>query len=141
MVSCGDDHVVYNEYRSLDDSAWSVEDTLDFTFEATSAEQKYDIFFQIRTTTEYPYSNLFFFMHLQKPDQTIQVDTFQMILAEPNGKWVGNNSGTYVESAFLIADNVQFPEVGEYRFQLVQGMQDDVLNEVSDVGIKIEEAH
>ena len=96
------------------------------------------MFFQIRTTTEYPYSNLFFFMHIVKPDASIQIDTFQMILAEPNGKWVGNNSGTFVESEFLIADNIKFPQEGEFIFNIIQGMQETVLEEVSDVGIRIE---
>lgn len=139
IVACSDQDIVYDEFKTLEGNSWSMYDTLHFEYEVPSKETLHDVYFQIRTTTEYQYSNLFFFMKITKPDASIQIDTFQMILAEPNGKWVGNNSGTFVESKFLIADNIEFPQEGVFTFDIIQGMDTENLKEVSDVGIRIEE--
>lgn len=126
-----------NEFKTLNNNEWTASDTLVFDVKVDDVEKKYDVFFNIRTTTDYSYANLYFFLELVKPDMNVQVDTFQMILAEPNGKWVGKNSGTLIESSFQIAKNVPFPKAGDYQFRLVQAMQDITLGEVVDVGLKI----
>lgn len=76
-------------------------------------------------------------MEINKPKQPAQVDTFQMILARPDGRWVGKNSGTLVETKFQIAKKIKFPEKGKYTFKLVHGMQDKTLTEISDIGLML----
>ena len=96
-----------------------------------------NLWINFRTSTDYPYSNLFIFLHSKYPDGWEGKDTLQFILAKPNGEWEGESSGTVVENKFLVSQGA-FRKSGTYEFRIEHAMREDVLPEIIDVGFRVE---
>ena len=58
-------------------------------------------------------------------------------MAQPDGKWFGETSGTIVENQALITQGY-FTDAGTYSFKLEQAMRDNDLTEILDVGLRVE---
>lgn len=70
------------------------------------------------------------------------VDTINIPLADgANGRWLGDVSGSMVENHVLFMKNVRFQELGKYQISFVQGMRDEPLRDISDVGLTIKKAN
>ncbi len=136
FVSC-DSNVIYEENQSFEKNVWSYDDIKTFNFEIEEEGTPAKIFLNLRTTTDYPYSNIFFYLHREEPNGLSDIDTFEFFLAEPNGKWIGNNTGTVVENKIYYAGGV-FSSKGKYTYKLEQAMREDNLPEVIDIGVRVE---
>ena len=100
----------------------------------------YNIYVQVRHTTEYPMSNLYMFVHVKGPDGQHRKDTVNMILAEPSGEWTGRGTGHLRELQLLFRNQVQFRIPGAYVFTLEQAMRHPELP-VTDLGIRVERSN
>jgi len=67
-------------------------------------------------------------------------DTMECILADPNGKWLGEGLGDIWDNKILFKQNVKFRKSGLYEFSLTQAMRVDSLPMIMDAGISIEKA-
>ena len=76
-------------------------------------------------------------MHSNYPNGYADIDTLEFFLADPKGKWLGDNSGTVVENRAIISKGT-FPVTGTYSFKLEQAMRSDSLPEVIDIGMRID---
>lgn len=138
LTSCGSENVLMDERKNFD-ASWSSSDTAVFSFENKAQNQLCDIAMMFRTTTDYPYSNMYIFMKTEYPGGKINEDTLQFILADPKGKWMGNRIGNTVEYEVPVSKGVQFTGKGNYTFRFVHGMQNEDLPEVLDFGMRITE--
>ena len=59
-------------------------------------------------------------------------------MAEPDGKWLGDNTGKLVEFKGLIASGGRFSTAGKYKFEIQHAMREEELSEVVDIGVRIE---
>ena len=66
------------------------------------------------------------------------METREFILADNTGKWTGKGIGNVWQNQLSLLENVKLLEQGEYRIKLKQGMRDDTLEAISDVGIRVE---
>lgn len=137
LVSC-DGNKVYEENLSVQNNIWSNDDIKTFSFEVTDTISPVNIFVNLRTTVDYQYSNIYVFLHSEFPNGTTDKDTLEFVLAEPDGKWLGENTGTIVEFKGLIASGGRFSTAGTYKFGLQHAMREDELPEIVDVGIRVE---
>ena len=64
-------------------------------------------------------------------------DTVNLILAEPDGLWLGSGTGKHRELRLLYREKIRFSEPGTYTFTLEQAMRTSKLP-VSEAGIRIE---
>lgn len=132
-----DDNKLYEQNFAVDEDGWHAEDIKTFTFEVEDTINPMNLWINFRTSTDYPYSNLFIFLHSQYPDGWESKDTLQFILAKPNGEWEGKSSGTVVENRFLVSQGA-FRKGGKYQFQIEHAMRDEILPEMIDVGFRVE---
>lgn len=137
VVSC-DSNQLYEENFSVDDDGWHQDDIKTFEFDITDTISPLNLYINIRTSTDYAFSNLFMFLYSDYPDGYSDKDTLEFILAEPSGKWLGESSGTVVENKILIFKGGRFTTPGTYKFQLEHGMRPPVLPEIIDVGFRVE---
>jgi hypothetical protein len=79
----------------------------------------------------------FIFLYSEYPNGYTDKDTLEFILAEPDGKWVGESSGTIVENQFLIARGGSFSNSGKYTFKIQHAMREPDLPEIVDVGFRV----
>ena len=132
LASC-DHNVVYSEYRSLPFCGWDADSSLVFTPDITDTLSVYDVLLHVRHTQNYPYQNMWLFL-----DTPAGRDTIEFYLADQRGRWLGNGFGNIKEMPVLYATSVRFPHTGEYQYVIRQGMREECLHGVQDVGLTIE---
>lgn len=134
--SCGDS-ALYDQVHSFEDKSWDKSDTAVFNLEVEDTVQRHDFILSLRTTRDYAYSDLWMYLHITAPDGTTSKVAQKMPLARPDGSWIGKVSGSLVESR-LRFDSKPFPLKGEYEFKLVNATQEESIDEILDVGLRIE---
>lgn len=137
LTSC-DSNKIYEENIPVTDHVWRSDDIKTFAFDITDTISQVKIFVNLRTTVDYAYSNIYVFLFSEYPNGTQNKDTLEFLLAQPDGKWLGENSGTIVEFHGLIASGGRFSTAGHYTFQLQHAMREEELPEIVDVGMRIE---
>ena len=85
-------------------------------------------------------SNLYMYVHVKGPGGQHYKDTVNMLLAEPDGRWIGKGTGKLRELRLLYRKQVVFSEPGEYTFSLEQAMRREKLP-VTDIGLRIEHSN
>ena len=78
------------------------------------------------------------FLHTTFPNGNQTHDTIELILAYPDGRWIGKGSGSMRSNQILLNNNLHFPLKGNYHFEIEQAMREPVLNGITDVGVKFE---
>lgn len=133
-----DSNQVFDENQAIDNQVWKSDDIKTFAFEVTDTLSPLNIYVNLRTTTEYPYSNIYVFLYSVYPNGSTNKDTLEFLLAKPDGQWLGDNSGTVVEFKGLIASGGRFSKAGRYEFQLQHAMREVDLPEIIDIGMRVE---
>jgi gliding motility-associated lipoprotein GldH len=136
FVSC-DSNRIYEENFSVENNVWNKDDIKLFSFDIQDTLSPLDLFINLRTTTDYPYSNLYIFLYSEYPNGYTDKDTLEFILAEPDGKWLGESSGTIIENQILISTGGRFPNKGKYTFKIQHAMREPDLAEVIDIGFRV----
>lgn len=134
--SCGDNAYFDNVY-DFENQAWSKGDTAVFEVDVQDSVKIHDFILSLRTTKEYQYNNLWVYIMITAPDGTTSKVAQEIPLARPNGAWIGKVSGTLVESR-LRFDSKPFPIKGKYVFKVVNATQEETIDEVLDIGLRIE---
>jgi gliding motility-associated lipoprotein GldH len=137
ISGCGRGHY-FEEYRSVNVEHWFADDIKEFPFHINDTASNYTVIFIVRNTTDYSYSNLYVFFNMVNPDQSIMRDTVECLLADRYGRWLGKGFGKIRESSFLIKNQINFSDTGNYVLAIEQAMRDQALSGIADIGIRIE---
>lgn len=135
-ISCNND-TYYSDIVRMKDEKWSMYDPAGFSCTFEDTLQLFDINLSVRTSTAYPYRNLYMFVRTTFPSGLITADTVQAMLADEKGKWLGKGVGDIRELSIPYKTNVYFPEKGAYHFSVIQGMRDTVLKGVYDLEFSV----
>ncbi|OFY25053.1 MAG: hypothetical protein A2W98_07005 [Bacteroidetes bacterium GWF2_33_38] len=130
---------MFEKYEKIPDMTWNKENIIKIEVNIDDTVSLHNVYINIRNTGQYKYSNLYIFMKAEGVSNSFE-DTIDCILADDSGRWLGDGLGDLWDSQYLIRQNVRFPNAGKYTFHLQQGMRDDLLEDVSDVGISIEKS-
>ena len=136
VTSC-DSNRIYEENIPVENNVWMHDDIKTFQFEIIDTMAALDLYVNLRTTTDYQYSNLILFLYSDYPNGYTDKDTLEFILAQQDGKWLGESSGTVVENQILISRGGRFPAAGTYTFKMEHAMREDALLEIIDVGFRV----
>lgn len=139
IISC-DNKRVFDRYQTIGDGLWHKDSVLVFDIPVTDTVGKNNILFNIRNDVDYNYSNLWLFVEIEQPGGFALKDTFELALAEPSGKWLGEGFGKLKTRQVMYRRDVFFPNSGQYRVKIKQGMRDDLLPGIHEVGVRIEKA-
>ncbi|QKG78869.1 gliding motility lipoprotein GldH [Tenuifilum thalassicum] len=137
LLSCSDNYV-YNGYITLPNESWHVDSIAQFNVPVSDTLTYYNLFINIRNTTDYPYQNLYLFIDVKAPNGSAIRDTFECFLSDEHGNWYGKGSGSLRDNRFLYRKNVRFGTSGEYKVYLQQAMRVDELKGISEVGFRVE---
>jgi len=119
---------------------WSYIKKVSIPVQVVDASKLYNIYFNLRHTADYKYSNIFILVHQKAPSGKKTTERKEFQLAYPDGEWLGSGSGNLYSYQILFRKNYQFPEAGTYTFEFEQNMRDNPLREISDVGLRVEPA-
>lgn len=92
----------------------------------------YTIEITLRTTTDYAFNNLWFFIHAKPPKGAVGREPVEIKLAHADGSWIGEKSGTVVTTSVYYRHK-KFPQKGNYYFTLEQGITEDAVGEIMDI--------
>jgi gliding motility-associated lipoprotein GldH len=137
LLAC-DSNRLYEDNKSIQGKGWSQEDDMNFTFNIEDTLSFYSVFVNVRNRNDYRYSNLYLFVEMVSPSNKFFLDTIALTLAEPNGKWIGSGVGNIWQIQYPLLDGVRLLESGQYSIKINQGMRDDTLVGISDVGVRVQ---
>lgn len=135
FISCGE-QPFYDSAHSFEDKIWQESDTALFEVDVTDTLQEYDFILTFRNTTDYKYSNIWVNIATTAPDESTSVIAQRIKLAAGDGSWLGRTSGTVVENRLHYKTN-NFPIKGKYLFKISQAVQQEVIDEVLDISLRI----
>lgn len=128
---------IYNESEQIPGQEWKADNTISFSAPVSDTLNAYDINLVVRSTSSYPYRNLFLFVETRSPDGYRIKDTVEYFLADEKGNWYGSGLGDINDLSVPFKTNVLFPDTGKYIFNIRHGMREEDLSGVSDIGIQI----
>ncbi len=136
FIGC-DTSRVFESYQEVEEGAWSMNQAIEFDVELEQGVS-YNYLFNLRNAGSYAYSNLYVFWKMEGPDGWMKEDTTEFLLADPSGKWYGKGLGDIIENQIIFRLKTNVPKTGSYRFTFVQGMREEQLRGVLDVGFRVE---
>lgn len=138
LLSSCDSNRVYEKYISLENASWHRDDKAVFEVKIKDTLSHYNLYVNLRHAGNYYYKNLYLFTEIRGPENLSAIDTLQMILANNRGNWMGKGIGDLYDYSFLFKRNIKFPKEGTYIFEIEQAMREEELENVTDIGIRIE---
>lgn len=140
FTSC-DKTVVFDKYKAIPKTGWIKDSIVVFDIPIEDTLQSHNLLINIRNETSYNFSNLWLFIEILQPDGKMLTDTFEIVLADPSGKWLGDGIGGLKTREAVFRRNVTLPVSGNYMVKLQHGMREDVLKGIHDVGFRIEKVN
>lgn len=135
LVSCGE-KPFYTKSLSFKDQSWKVDQKAKFAVEIDDTSKNYGFRLVLRTTTDYPFSNLWIFMKTIAPDGSVAREPYQFRITDEGGYWLGERSGSTVETELSFA-NRKLPAKGKYTFVIEQAITEKEVEEVLDLVFEV----
>lgn len=135
-AGCKNDRL-FESVVSLPKEGWKAKDFVQFEVTVQDTLSEFQIDLSLRNDGRYAYSNLFLFIHTLAPTGAQIRDTIECTLADRSGKWLGRGIGGQYSYEIPYKTRVRFPYPGVYRFEIQQGMRQDPLPFITDVGLSI----
>lgn len=140
FVSSCDENRVFDDYKSIPMSGWEKDSLVNFSFNIANTRQEYNLYLNVRNKTSFNYSNLWLFVEITDPGSAVtEKDTVEIILArEPSGKWLGEGFGGLKTRVSTFRSYFTFDKMGDYNVTIRQGMRENNLKGISDIGFRVE---
>ncbi|WP_455622341.1 gliding motility lipoprotein GldH [Parabacteroides sp.] len=133
--SC-ENEAVYDQYQAIQNTSWEKNKEYYFTFLIEDISVPYDLTLEVRNNNMYPYQNLWVFYSEELPIGPLKRDTIECMLADEFGKWYGHGISLF-QSSFPIRSAYYFPVKGQYTFSFRQGMRNDQLPGIQEIGLRV----
>jgi gliding motility-associated lipoprotein GldH len=136
----------YQKQAGIPQNLWNYKYMPSFEFEVTDTTCLYDVYFLVRHTNAYPFSNIWMNIHTQQPgDTTSSKQRVNVLLAASSGinsgQWLGRGMGEIYEHKMRIThegDSAILSRKGKYIFRFEQNMRINPLPEILQVGLRVE---
>ncbi len=138
LFAACDYNPVFQQSKSIPNDYWNKDSTVSINVPVIDTISYHDIFIDVRNLNSYPYSNLYLFVNVVAPNGDNVTDTLEYRLADDYGAWLGNKSSRIWDCKLPFRSMVKFAQEGSYTFNIKQGMRNDELEGISDVGLTIE---
>lgn len=126
---------VFQEYQAIPEETWSRYQVIEFTASIPDSGQ-YNVKLCLRHTTDYEMANLWCFVSTRSSAMLPRKDTVNVEIAEPDGRWKGKGGTIKTLEQPLRHNPVTLPQ-GQVIFRIEQGMREEEMKGVKDIGIQI----
>ena len=126
----------YTDFHSFKNGEWNKDSIYHFEVNISDTINPHQIFVETRNNNLYPYRNIWLFIKLETPSGSVRKDTIGFDLADDYGEWLGKGINIY-KLERLYEESFVFRQPGIYTFSIRQGMRDDVLKGINEIGIKL----
>ena len=139
MTAC-DSGRVFDQYQEIPGSVWHKDSVVVFRIPVDDTLNNHNLYIQLRNETSYRFSNIWLFIEIVQPGGETMRDTFEVVLAEPSGKWLGDGFGGLKTRQAIYRRDVYFPVSGDFTVSIQHGMREEMLGGIHDVGFRVEKA-
>jgi gliding motility-associated lipoprotein GldH len=140
FAGCGDSKSIIDKNTEIDNHDWTYLSKIRFDVKIDDSNIPYNLYANLRVTADYKYSNMFVLVTQVTPDKQTKTSRYEFTLADKDGQWLGEGSGSLYSYQLPFLTGYKFPVKGVYTFYIEQNMRDNPLREVSDVGLRVEKA-
>jgi len=144
VTSC-DSKRVFDEYKSVPNK-WHKDSIIEFNITPPDSITPYNLFVNIRNTSDYKYSNLFLIVEMNFPNGKVVNDTLEYLMTKPNGAFLGTGFSDVKENKLWYKEGVIFSEIGEYKVKIQHAMREngnikgvENLEGITDIGFRVEQ--
>ena len=137
----------FDRYMSIS-NGWDKQEIVSYEFVAPDSLNPYNLFVNLRTTTDYKFSNIFLVVELNYPYGKVTKDTLEFLMAKPSGELLGTGFSSVKEHKLWFKGydgSFVFSEQGNYKIHIQQAMRlrgspkgITTLDGVIDVGFSVE---
>lgn len=129
---------LYEKSVAIPNHAWKSSFKPSFTFTIKDTSTHYQLFLILRHTEKYGYTNIYIDLYTQLPGQDTTIKIRRDLTLATNDKgWLARGMDDIYEHRIELGDP-QTLKAGTYTFTLEQIMREDPLENVLDVGLRIE---
>lgn len=133
---------LYEKSVSIPRHSWKSSFKPSFAFSIKDTSSPYKLFIVLRHNDKYSFNNIYINLHVRRPDtDTVNTAQYDLTLASNEKGWLASGmDDIYEHRISLTTDDqpVYFRKPGNYFFTIEQIMREDPLNNVLDVGLRIE---
>lgn len=143
LVSC-DPARLYEKNSDIQEEDWKPGDTLSFEFNIPYSKEKYNLYYSIRYSQDYPYYNLFTKYYLLDSSGSVirspKLPEDMYLFDVKTGKPYGSGIGSVYDLQVSFLKNYSFPYSGKYTLKVIQYMRNRPINGISSFGLRVEKA-
>ena len=140
VIGCTDPNAVIDQNTAIANNNWSYVNKIKTRVTVADETVPYNLYMNLRVTADYKYANLFVLIKQVNPDKNTNTTRYEFKLANADGEWLGDGSGSIYSYQVPFKKGYKFPAKGVYQFEIEQNMRDNPLHEVNDVGMRVERA-
>ena len=131
---------LYERVVSMPGQAWHSSFKPQFKFTITDTTAPYQVYILLRHNEKYEFNNIWVRLYAQAPADTARQFSLELPLANNDG-WMGTAMDDLYDHRIAVTLDpaiFNFKRAGEYTFTLEQIMRKDPLENVLNVGLRIE---
>lgn len=136
MMACNT-NTLYDNSMRVGNPAWHADSVARFEIVIEDTTLDYQSGILIRNSGDYAYQNLWLFVTEIAPDSTITCDTVEYYLADNYGRWLGSGIGSLYTNIYYYKEELHYQQEGVYRYEIRQGMREEELKGITNIGMQI----
>lgn len=120
---------------------WKINEPQEFEFRIDDPEKKYNLYYNVRNSLDYPYSRIFVTYHLQDSlgnELQSKLDAQNLFDQKTGAPFGTSNLGDIYDHQFLLLNEYEFKLPGKYKLKLVQFTRQDTLKGILAIGARVE---
>jgi gliding motility-associated lipoprotein GldH len=133
---------LYEKTATIPGHKWKSNFKPSFQFTIKDTSSPYQLFITVRHRDRYNYNNLYVNLSTLQPGQdSTQTERYDLKLGSDETGWMGTGMDDIYEHRIPLTpagSSFYFKKPGEYTFTIEQVMREDPLEDVMNVGIRIE---
>ncbi|MBA4303712.1 MAG: hypothetical protein C0424_05750 [Sphingobacteriaceae bacterium] len=124
-------------FLPVEGASWDYADskTIEVKVEDTAALN--DVYINVRHAGDYEWQNLYVKIRIYSPQGDSTSELVSIPLTSQEGKWIGSGLGSLRTMRHLYKEQIQFKQLGTYRFVIDQYMRVNPLAGIHDVGMRV----
>ena len=117
---CSDPNAIVDKNTDIENHNWSYVNLIKYDVKIDDEKSAYNLYFNLRVTGDYKYSNIFILMHENGPGIKNDVNRYEFKLASADGEWLGVGSGNLCTATrcHVQTELTNFPAKGTYRIRI-----------------------
>ena len=130
---------LYEKLTPIPKHEWKSNFKPQFIFDIKDTLANYQPFLILRHNDRYNYNNIWLNVYIKGPDNKVQKFQIEKLLATNESGWLASGmDDIYDHRLPLTAAPIQLRKPGQYIFIIEQIMREDPLENIMDVGLRLE---